>query len=270
MIRIRASRGLPRLNLHEVWDYRDLLYFLVQREIKTRYRQMALGPLWIIIQPLVNMVIYSILFGVVAKMSSDGLPYTVFSYAGLLPWGYFSGAANRAANSLISNQALISKVYFPRLLVPLVSVLSGLADFGVSFLILLAMMLFYGIIPSLNILTIPFFLLLAAATSMAVGLWTAALTVRFRDVGYMVSYGLQAWMFATPVVYSITVVSEQWRWLYRLNPMTGVIEGFRWSVLNTGDAPGLTLYLSASLVLLLLISGAYLFRAAERTIVDVL
>ena len=269
-VRIRPSRGWGRLDLHELWEYRDLIYFLLGREVKGRYRQMALGPLWIIIQPLVSMVIYSLIFGVVAKLPSQGLAYPLFSYAGLLPWGFFSGATSRSANSLVSNMNLISKVYFPRLVIPIVGVLSGLTDFLPSFLILVGMMLFYGIVPTIQVITVPFFLLLAAATSLCIGLWVAALSVRFRDMAYGISYLLQALMYASPVVYSSEVIPEQWRWLYQLNPLTGVVEGFRWALLDTGSPPGWGLAVSTLVVVGLLIVGAYYFRRTERTIVDLL
>ena len=252
-----------------MWEYRDLLYFLLWRDVKGRYRQMALGPLWIVIRPLMSMVLYTIIFGAVAKFPSDGLPYPIFAYSALLPWMFFSRGVAQAANSLVSSQSLISKVYFPRLIVPLVGVLSGLIDFIISFVVLLVMMAYYGIWPTWTVLTIPLYLLLAAATALAVGLWFAAWIVHYRDVGDVLGYIIQGWMYATPVVYAMSLIPEQWRLLYRLNPMTVVIEGFRWALLGTGQPPDRTSLASALLVLPVLISGAYYFRRTERTIVDV-
>ncbi|MBD2099632.1 ABC transporter permease [Leptolyngbya sp. FACHB-261] len=269
VLRIEASQGWGSLQLKELWDYRDLIYFLLWREVKGRYRQMALGPLWIVLQPLVDMVIFSLIFGVVAKLPSDGLPYPLFSYSGLLPWNFFMRATSSSANCLLSNAQLISKVYFPRLVVPLVSVLSGLIDFGASLIILLGMMVFYGIQLTPWALTMPLFLALMAATALGVGLWSAALTVYFRDVGFMMGYLLRVWMYATPVAYSTNVIPERWQFLYRLNPTTGAIEGFRWALLGVGEPPRLAVLISTVFVLVLLVTGAYFFRRTERTIVDV-
>lgn len=266
---IQPHKTWVPLNLHELWEYRDLIYFLIWRNVKGRYRQMALGPLWIVIQPLMNMVLYTIIFGTVARLPSDGLPYPLFSYAALLPWTFFSGAVNGAANSLLSYQSLITKVYFPRLVVPVVGVLSGLVDFAISFIILLGMMVFYGYSPTWTILTIPLYLLLAAATALAVGLWAASWIVHYRDVSNILGYVMSGWLYATPVVYAISMVPEGWRTLYRLNPMTNVVDGFRWALLGAGQPPDLMFPLSALLVLPVLISGAYYFRRTERTIVDI-
>ena len=266
---IQPHKTWVPLNLHELWEYRDLIYFLIWRNVKGRYRQMALGPLWIVIQPLMNMVLYTIIFGTVARLPSDGLPYPLFSYAALLPWTFFSSAVNGAANSLLSYQSLITKVYFPRLVVPVVGVLSGLVDFAISFIILLGMMVFYGYSPTWTILTIPLYLLLAAATALAVGLWAASWIVHYRDVSNILGYVMSGWLYATPVVYAISMVPERWRTLYRLNPMTNVVDGFRWALLGAGQPPDLMFPLSALLVLPVLISGAYYFRRTERTIVDI-
>ena len=269
VLMIQPSKGWGRLGLHEVWEYRDLLYFLIWRDLKGRYRQMALGPLWIVLRPLLNMVLFTLIFGKVAKLPSNGIPYPLFTYSALLPWTFFAGAVTGAAGSLLSYKNLIAKVYFPRLIVPVVSVLSGLVDFTISFLILLGMMAGYGYFPTVAILTIPFFLLVAAATALTVGLWAASWIVHYHDVKEVVSYGIRGWMYATPVVYALSIVPERWQTLYRLNPMTNVIEGFRWALLGTGESPDAMFVVSALLVLPLLITGAFYFRRTERTIVDI-
>jgi lipopolysaccharide transport system permease protein len=231
---------------------------------------MALGPLWIVLMPLVNMVIFSVIFGALANLPSNGLPYPLFTYSGLVPWTYFAGSVGASVASLITNMNLISKVYFPRLIIPISSVISGLVDLAISFVVLLAMMVYYGYMPSITIITIPFYILLAAATALSVGLWSAALAVKYRDVQYMVTYGLQAWMYATPVAYSASLIPDRWQMLYMMNPMYWVVEGFRWSLLGSGEPPQLFMILPVLLVLLMLLSGAFVFRRAERNIVDLL
>ena len=267
---IQPTRGWGKLALHEVWEYRELLWFLTARDIKGRYRQMALGPLWIIIKPLVNMVIFSVIFGRLAKLPSDGLPYPIFTYTAILPWTYFAGAATQSTSSLVSRMHVISKVYFPRLVVPVSAVLSGLVDFLVSFMVLLAMMAYYGFAPHVAILTLPLYILLAMGAALGVGLWGAALAVRFRDVTFAMTYGIQAWMYATPVAYTAKLIPERWQLLYQLNPMYWVIEGFRWALLGKGQPPQWLMVVPVGFVLLLLISGAFVFRRTERTIVDLL
>lgn len=267
-LRIEASRGWRSLRLRELWEYRELLWFLTTRDIRGRYRQMALGPLWIALKPLLNMVIFSLVFGELARLPSDGVPYPIFSYAALLPWTYFANAATSATGSLVSRLNVISKVYFPRLVLPLSAVLSGLVDLGVSFLILVGMMLFYGFIPSTAVLVLPLYILLAAATALCVGLWSATLAVRYRDLQYGISYLIQAGMYLTPVVYSSRLIAEQWQPVYRLNPMYWTVEGFRWALLGSGHAPEPYMLVSVGLVLLLLATGAFVFRRTERTIVD--
>ncbi|PID55927.1 phosphate ABC transporter permease [candidate division KSB3 bacterium] len=266
---IQPTRGWGRLGLHEIWDYRDLLYFLLWREIKGRYKQMALGPLWIVLRPLFNMLLFTLIFSMVAKLPSDGLPYPIFTYTALLPWTFFAGAVMGASNSLLANRHLITKVYFPRLIVPIVSVLSGLIDFSISFVILLGMMAFYGYAPSWGILWLPVYLLLAAVTALTVGLWAATWIVHYHDVGEILSYLIRGWMYATPVVYAVSIIPEGWQSLYRFNPMTNVIEGFRWALLGSGQTPDKFLALSALLVLPCFIAGAFYFRRTERTIVDI-
>ena len=267
---IQPTSGWSSLALHELWEYRELLWFLTWRNIKGRYRQMALGPLWIVIKPLVDMVIFSIIFGTLAKLPSEGVPYPIFAYTALLPWGYFSGAAGASVGSLISQMGLISKVYFPRLVVPISAVLSGLVDLVISFLILLGMMAYFGFAPSVAMLTLPLYVLLATATALGVGLWSAALAVRYRDLRTAISYGLRAWMWATPVAYTASLIPERWQLLYQLNPMYWVIEGFRWALLDKGHPPQPLMLIPVSFVLLLLVSGAFVFRRTERTIVDLL
>ena len=269
VLTIHPTKEWGRLGLRDIWEYRDLLYFLLWRDVKGRYKQMALGPLWIVLHPILNMAIFTVIFGMVAKLPTDGAPYPVFAYTALLPWTFFSSAVMGAANSLLSHRHLITKVYFPRLIVPIVSVLSGLIDFAISFCILLGMMVWFGYMPGWQIITLPMFLLLAAMTALAVGLWSATWIVHYHDVAEVLGYLLRGWMYATPVVYAVSMIPERWRGVYRLNPMTNVIEGFRWALLKTGTPPDRFFWLSVLLVAPLLISGAYYFRRAERTIVDI-
>lgn len=266
---IQPTKGWGQLALHEVWEYRDLLYFLLWRDVKGRYKQMALGPLWIVLRPLFNMVLFTLIFGKVAKLPSDGVPYPIFTYTALLPWTFFSGALMAASNSLLNHRHLIAKVYFPRLIVPVVGVISGLIDFSISFLILMGMMLFYGYGLSWRIFMVPAFLLIAAMTALAVGLWSASWIVHYHDVNEILSYLVRGWMYVTPVVYAISIIPERWRTLYRLNPMTNVIEGFRWALLGTGQAPDMICLISTLAIIPALISGAFYFRRTERTIVDI-
>jgi lipopolysaccharide transport system permease protein len=269
-IEIKPRRGWGSLGLAELWQFRELLYFLIWREVKGRYRQMALGPLWIILKPFVTMVVFSVIFGRLAKLPSDGIPYPLFAYSGLLPWQLFAVATGKSAASLVTNMGVISKVYFPRLVVPLATACSGLVDFCMSFLILVGMMLFYGVYPGWNLVFLPAFLVLATATALAVGLCLATLAVKFRDVSFGVEHALQVVMYLTPVVYASTLIPETWRTIYRLNPMTVVIEGFRWSLLGQGQPPDIISAASAGLVLVLLFIGAHLFRRTERNIVDLM
>lgn len=269
-IRVKPTRGWGRLALHEIWEYRELLWFLTTRDIKARYRQMALGPLWILINPLVNMVIFSLIFGRLAKLPSQGIPYPIFTYTALLPWEYFSTAAGDSVSSLVTRMSVISKVYFPRIVVPISSVISGLVDLAVSFVVLLGMMLFYGYLPTWKMLTLPLFILLAMMTALGVGLWGATVAVRFRDLRHAIAYGIRVWMYVTPVAYSSTLISEAWQWLYKLNPLYWVIEGFRWALLGSGQPPQPLMLIPVGMVIVLLVSGAFIFKRAERTIVDLL
>ena len=269
MIVILPPRGWLGLNLGDLWAYRELLYFLTWRDIKVRYKQTVLGAAWAIIQPLVTMVIFSIVFGRLARLPSDGLPYPIFTYAALLPWTFFAGAVTRAGSSVVGSAGLISKVYFPRLVVPLSAVVSGVVDFAIAFVILLGMMAYYGAKPTLAVLALPLFLLLALATALGVALWLSALNVRYRDVGYVIPFLVQIWLFASPVAYSSSLVPERWRPLYGLNPMAGVVEGFRWALLGTAWKPGLLIAVSVGVVLIVLLSGALYFRRMEDTFADV-
>jgi lipopolysaccharide transport system permease protein len=265
---ISPPSGWASIELRELWEYRELLYFLTWRDIKVRYKQTALGAMWAIIQPFFMMVVFSLFFGKLGGIPSDGIPYPVFVYCALLPWQLFAHALSESSNSLISNQNLITKVYFPRLVVPLSAVLGGLVDFAIAFVILLAMMAYYGIAPTVMILTLPLFLLLAVATALGVGLWLSALNVQYRDVRYTIGFLTQFWLFATPVAYPSSLVPERWRWLYGLNPMAGVVEGFRWALLGKAVAPGPLLVVSVVVVVLIFVSGLYYFRRMEETFAD--
>jgi len=267
---IQPTRGWGSLGLRDIWEFRELLSVLTWREIKGRYRQMAFGPLWMLGAPLIQMVIFSLLFGRVFQLPSDGVPYPIFTYVALLPWMMFANAARNAAGSLVSQQQLIAKVYFPRLIIPLSQVISALIDFLMSFIILIGMMLFFRILPDWRLLTLPIYLLLAAVTALAVGLWLATLSVKFRDVLIMLGFLIMAWQYATPVAYSASLIPPQWLWLYNLNPMTVVVNGFRWALLGTGAGPALSDLAVAGVVTILAILGAYYFRRTERTIVDTL
>ena len=265
---IRPSRGWVALNLRDLWLYRELLYFLTWRNIKVRYKQTVLGAAWAVLQPFFTMVVFSIFFGRLAQVPSDGIPYPIFAYCALVPWSYFAGALDRAGNSLVGSANLITKVYFPRLAIPISAVLAGLLDLAIAFVVLLGMMLYYGIVPTAAVLTLPLFLLLAVATALAVGLWLSALNVQYRDVRYTIPFLTQFWLFATPIAYSSSLVPERWRALYGLNPMAGVVEGFRWALLGK-EPPGPLIAVSAIVVILLLVGGLYYFRRMERSFADV-
>lgn len=269
ILRIAPSRGWVSLGLGELWEYRELLFFLVWRDIKVRYKQTALGAAWAVIQPFFTMVLFSLFFGRLAGMKSDGVPYPIFSYAALVPWAFFAHGLSESANSLVGSGHLIKKIYFPRLAIPIATVLAGIIDFAIAFAVLLGMMLYYGIRPTTNALWLPLFLLLALVSSLGVGLWLSALNVQFRDVRYMVPFITQFWLFATPIAYPSSLLSEPWRTLYGLNPMVGVVEGFRWALLGTSTAPGPIIIVSALAALAILIGGAFYFRRMERTFADV-
>lgn len=268
--RIEASRGFVPLKVRELWEYRELLYFLIWRDIKVRYKQTVLGVLWAIIQPVLTMVVFSVFFGKLGKLPSDGIPYPVFSFAALVPWTLFSNGLTQATSSLVASSNLIKKVYFPRLIIPIATVLAGVVDFLLAFAVLLLMMLYYGIVPTVNTLWLPAFLLLTVVTSLAASVWLSALNVEYRDVKYVIPFLTQVWLFATPIAYSSSLLSEPWRTVYGLNPMVGVVEGFRWALLNTNTNPGTMTFVSAGTALILLISGAFYFRRMERTFADVI
>lgn len=274
-VRIRPTTGWRALNLAEIWKFRELLFFLAWRDIKLRYKQTALGVAWVVIQPLFTMLVFSVFFGELGGMKKhldqDGaarIPYPLFVLAALLPWQLFSYALTQSSNSLVSEQRLISKVYFPRLIVPLASVLAGLVDFLVTFVLVLAMMAWYGIWPGWAVLTVPLFVVLAIVTALAVGLWLSALNVKYRDFKYTIPFLTQFWLFATPIAYPSSIVPERWRALYGLNPMAGVVEGFRWALLGNTDAPGPMLAVSVAAVAVAFVGGLFYFRRLERTFAD--
>jgi len=268
VLRIEPSRGWVSLRLRELWEYRELLYFLTWRDIKVRYKQTVLGAAWAIIQPFFTMVVFSLFFGRLAGIPSDGVPYPIFSFTALVPWTFFANGLNQSSNSLVGSADLIKKVYFPRLAVPIATVLSGVVDFVLAFVVLMGMMLYYGVVPTINTLWLPFFFLLALVTSLGIGLWFSALNVEFRDVRYTVPFLTQVWMFSTPIAYPSSLLSEPWRTLYGLNPMVGVIEGFRWALLGTDTAPGPIIIVSSFAAMALLVGGAFYFRRMEKTFAD--
>ncbi len=266
---ITPSRGWVALRLRELWDYRELLLFLVWRDIKVRYKQTVLGAAWAIIQPVLTMVVFTLFFGGLPGIAPGQVPYPLFSFAALVPWSFFANGLSQSSNSLVGSANLIKKVYFPRLVVPLAAVLSGVIDFALAFVVLLGLMLAYGYAPTLNVIWLPLFLLLALVTALGVGLWLSALNVEFRDVRYVVPFLIQIWQFASPIAYPSSIVPERWRALYGLNPMVGVVEGFRWALLGTSDGPGLMGVVSALAALAILASGAFYFRRMERNFADV-
>lgn len=268
--RIQPSRTWVPLNLAELWEYRELLYLFVWRELKVRYKQTVLGFLWAVIQPFFTMLVFSVVFGRLAKMPSDGLPYPIFAYCALLPWQLFAFALNESSNSVVANQRLLTKVYFPRLLMPIAAVSVGLADFAIAFLMLLAMMAYYGIAPGIAIWTIPFWTLLALVTALSVGLWLSALNVRYRDIRYTLPFLTQIWLYVTPVAYASSIIPLSWRPFYALNPMVGVVEGFRWALLGKAASPDATVAISIAVVVVMFVGGLFYFRRTERTFADVI
>ncbi len=266
---IEPSKGWVSLKLGELWQYRELLFFLIWRDVKVRYKQAVLGIAWAIIQPLVTMVIFSVIFGQLAKLPSEGIPYPVFCYAALLPWQFFSGALTRCGTSLVGNANLLTKVYFPRLIIPLSATLSGLVDFAISFIVLLGLMLYYRMFPTWAVLWLPLLVIFTLVTALSVGLWLSALNVQYRDVQHIIPFLIQAWMFASPVVYSAELIpSGPWRFVYGLNPLTGVIQGFRWILLGTRP-PHEWMIVSAGVVVILIVTGLYYFRRMEKSFADV-
>jgi lipopolysaccharide transport system permease protein len=268
VIRIEAKTSVA-LDLGELWEYRELLYFLIWRNFKVRYKQTAIGAMWAILQPFLTMVIFTLVFRKFANVPSDGLPYPLFSYAALLPWTYFATGLNQSILSVTGNANLITKIYFPRILLPLAAIFSGLIDFGVSFLFFLGMMIWYGITPAWGILLLPVFVVLVTLTALSVSLWLAVINVRYRDVGQAIPFIIQLWMFISPVAYPVSVVPEKWRTIYDLNPMAGVIEGFRWSLTGADNPRFVLIALSTLLVAALLYGGLIFFKRMEETFADV-
>jgi homopolymeric O-antigen transport system permease protein len=269
VLRIQPSQGWVALKLGELWEYRELVYFLIWRDVKVRYKQTALGAAWAVVQPFFTMLVFSLFFGRLAKMPSDGIPYPLFAYAALVPWSLFAQGLNQSSDSLVSSANLLRKVYFPRLAIPLGTIVAGLVDFSIASVMLVGMMLYFHVTPTMNVLWLPLLLLLTLTTSLGVGLWLSALNVSFRDVKYVVPFLVQFWMFATPIAYPSTLLSEPWRMVYGLNPMVGVVEGFRWALLGTNTAPGPMVLVSAIASVLILVGGAFYFRRMEKTFADV-
>jgi lipopolysaccharide transport system permease protein len=269
VIRIRPASDRLANGLKELWQYRELLYFLIWRDVKVRYKQTAIGAAWAIIQPLMTMIIFTMVFGKFANMPSDGLPYPIFTFAALLPWTYFSKALSQSVSSVVADANLITKVYFPRLLLPLAAVVGGLIDFAIAFVFLLGMMAWYGLAPHSAILLLPFFVLLTMLTALSVSVWLSVINVRYRDVGQAIPFLVQIWLFASPVAYPASVVPENWRFLYNLNPLAGIIEGFRWALLGSQNPPIVSLLSTAAVVLALLYGGIVFFKRMEKTFADV-
>jgi lipopolysaccharide transport system permease protein len=268
---IRPSKGWAALRLRELWEYRELLYFLAWRDIKVKYKQAALGAAWAIIQPFMTMVAFTLFFGNLADIPSDGVPYPIFSYTALIPWTFFAVGLAQASNSLIADANLVRKVYYPRMVSPIAGVISAIPDFFLAFLILIGMMVFYGIYPDpVRLLLLPPLMLLAFTTALSVGLWLSALNVEYRDIRYTIPFLTQFWLFITPIAYPSSLLDEPWRTIYGLNPMAGVIEGFRWALLGSGDPPGLMVLVSALVTLVILIGGLFYFRRMERSFGDVI
>ncbi len=265
---IKPSSGWSALNLRDLWLYRELILFMTWRDLKVRYKQTLLGTSWAVLQPFLTMVVFSIFFGNLANVPSDGVPYPIFSYTALIPWTLFSKALHDASRSLVASSHMITKVYFPRMILPLASVLAGVVDFLIAFVELIGMMIYYGIYTTSNIWALPLFLLLALVTAVGVGLWLSALNVLYRDINYVLPFLTQFWMFLTPIAYPSSMVPQRFQTLYALNPMTGVVEGFRWALLGTGQTPGTMTLVSSVVALVLLISGMFYFRRMERQFAD--
>jgi lipopolysaccharide transport system permease protein len=270
VVHIRPVQGLFSANLRELWDYRELLYFLAWRDIKVRYKQTAIGIAWALLQPLAMMMVFTLFFGKLAKIPSEGVPYPIFAYAGLLPWQLFSKTITESTSSLVSNRGLVTKVFFPRILVPTATCIAALLDFGISMVLLFCLMPFFDVLPGITICWLPFFVVLMLIAALGTGYWLSALNVEYRDVSYIVPFLTQFWMFVTPVVYPSSMVPDSWRLLYGLNPMAGVVEGFRWCLLGVGSGPSPMFWLSVLVSLLFFISGFLWFRRQERTFVDTL
>jgi lipopolysaccharide transport system permease protein len=268
--RIRPIGGWFDLNLREFWAYRELIYFFVWRDLKVRYKQTVVGAAWAVLQPTATMILFTVFFGGFLGVPTDGLPDPVFYYASLLPWTYFSGAVTTATNTLIENQGVVTKVYFPRLIMPVAAILPGLVDLAIASVVLLGIMLAFGVTPAVTSFLAPLFILLAVGTALGVGLWLSVINAAYRDVRIVIPFLIQAWFFISPVIYPADVVPEEIRWLYSLNPMTGAIEGFRWSLTGAGDPPGVTIFFSSIAVITLLLTGVIYFRRREVMIADVI
>jgi len=266
---IKPAKGLMSLDLGEVWAYRELLSILAWRDISIMYKQSIIGIGWVIIQPVMTMIIFTIIFGKFAKLPSEGIPYPIFTYCALLPWSYFARSLSGSSNSLVGSSHLITKVYFPRLVIPFSKVFSGLVDFAIAFVILIGMMVWYRIMPTRGIFFLPLLLLVAMTASLGIGLWLTALNVKYRDVQFVVPFLVQFWMYASPVAYSAGIVPEKWRWLYGLNPMVGVIEGFRWALLGKSVPDAGMMLVSFCIVFAVLVGGLYYFKKMERSFADI-
>jgi len=267
---IEPPRGAAWLNLRDLWEYRELLYFLVWRDVKVRYKQTVFGVTWMVIQPVAAVAIFTIIFGWLAKLPSDGMPYPVFAYAALLPWNFFAGTLTRAGTSLVNSQHLITKIYFPRMVIPLSAILAGLPDACISFVVFLGLMLYYGVAPTWGAALLPVLLFLTVLTALGVGLWLSALNVRYRDVNHLLPFLVQVWMYASPVVYPVSLIPERWQWVYGLNPMAGVIEAFRWSLLGKAQPSASLMWASVTVILALLLTGALCFRRMEDSFADII
>ena len=267
-IRIEPPRGWLELHLHEVWQYRELLYFFVWRDVKVRYKQTVIGVVWVVLQPLMTMGVFTIFFGRLAKLPSEGLPYPVFYFAALVPWAYFATALANCTNIVVANQHVITKVYFPRLVLPLAAVCSGLLDFVIGLVVMITLALVFGIHVTATVTLLPFFLILALLTALGVGLWTSALNALYRDVASIIPFIIQFWMLASPVAYPSSLVPARWRWLYGLNPMAGVIDGFRWALTGHGQPPGAQMVASTAMVVVVLVGGLFFFQRIESTVAD--
>lgn len=267
---IKPSKGLAALNLRDLWIYRELVFFMVWRDVKVKYKQTLLGMAWAVIQPLMTMLVFTFIFHGVAKLSTDGnVPYPVFSFTALLPWGLFVTALNQGSRALVAHQNMVTKIYFPRLILPAASVFAGLVDFAIAFVILVGLMFYYKVTPAWHLVwTLPLFLLLAIVTALGVALWLSAINVQYRDVNQALPFLTQFWLFATPVAYSASVISEKWQVVYSLNPMAGVVNGFRWALLGTGAGPDLSLWVSVAISILIFVSGLFYFRSMEKTFAD--
>jgi lipopolysaccharide transport system permease protein len=269
-IEIRPAKGLFDLELGTVWHYRELLIVLTLRDIQVQYKQAALGVAWAIMQPVLAVLIFTIIFGHFARMPSDGIPYPVFTFAAVLPWTYFAAAVRRGAIGLVADSELVRKVYFPRLIIPVAGVIGPMADFFISFVVLIGVMLWFGVMPSWRLLAVPPLLGIAALLALAVGLWLSPINVRFRDVQHTLPFMVQVWMYATPVVYAVSIVPTEWRWLFSLNPMVGVVEGFRWAVFGKGDPDAVAIGISVFVIGVLLIAGIIFFKRMERSFADLI